>query len=188
MANNKWQKQYYSKKKKNDGFLRVRPGCNLKVRLVGKPVKIVRVFTSDERCIPINSEETGHKLKEKYPSKIDNVSVRYSCWCFDRHDDRMKILDMPMSVADVIGNRVLLTGKTISDIEKGCDWKISTNGEKGMKVRYKVNYIEESCLTAVEQNMVEIQKLDKKRPYDLTEMFPCCGFKEAEAKMERTVD
>ena len=188
MTNNRWQKQYYSKKKRDDGFLKVKPGCSLKVRLVGDPVKIVRVFTSDERCILIDSEETGRKLKEKYPKIIGNISVRYACWCFDRHDDRMKILEMPPSVAGSIANRVALVGKTISDIEEGCDWKISTNGEKGMKVRYEVNYIEESCLTAVERNMVEYQKLDKKRPFDFSKMFPCCGFKEADAKLARTVD
>ena len=106
MANsNRWKKHYYGKKKNDYGLLKVKTGCNFKLRLVGDPVKIVRVFTTDNRCITLDNEGTAHKLKEKYPNAISNISVRYACWCFDRNDERMKVLDMPVSVAGAIGKR-----------------------------------------------------------------------------------
>ncbi len=180
MANSRWQKKYYGRKKIDNWFLKVKPGCKLKVRLVGDAVRLVRIFTRDSRCINIDSEETANKLKEKYPDKVENISVKYACWCFDRHGGKMKILEMPVSVFSAISNRMVSTGKKISDIEEGCDWKISTNGAKGIDVRYEVTYLKESCLTAIEQNMVADRKTDKKMQYDLTEMFPCFGFWEAE--------
>jgi hypothetical protein len=134
MVRNRWQKQYY-KKETGSRRLYVKPECNLTVRFVGAPVKVVRAFTTDGTCITLDNEETGHRLKDKYPNKIGNISVRYACWCFDRHDDRMKILDMPRCVTCEIGKRDTLAGKKISDVEQGCDWKISTNGEKGIDVR-----------------------------------------------------
>ena len=185
MANNRWQKQYYSKKKKDNGFLKVKPGCNLTVRLVGGPVKIVRIFTNDDTCIVIDSENTAHKLKDKYPKEIHNISVRYACWCFDRHDERLKVLEMPKSVFSAIGQQSKSGKKKISDLEEGCDFSIITNGEKGLKVRYTVKYIEESPLSAIEQNIVADRKTDKKRPYDLTKLFVGDSFLGASVKLSK---
>ena len=185
MANNKWQKQYYSKKKKDNGFLKVKPGCNLTVRLVGGPVKIVRIFTNDDTCIVIDSENTAYQLKEKYPKKIGNISVRYACWCFDRHDNRIKVLEMPKSVFSAIGQQSKSGKKKISDLEEGCDFSITTNGEKGMNVRYTVNYLEETALNGFEQHIVEDRKTDEKRPYDLTKMFVGDSFLDASVKLSK---
>ena len=80
--------------------------------MIGKPVKVYKVFTSDRRCIGLDSEETGKKLKEKYPSELGNLSIRYASWVIDRDDNSMKILDMPYSVARAFGVRVELIGKT----------------------------------------------------------------------------
>lgn len=181
MANQRWQKKYF--KKTDNGLLSVRPGCRLQVRFVGDPVKIVRIFTSDDKCITVKNEDTACELKEKYPTKIKNISVRYSCWCFDRHDDRLKVLDMPKSVVCAISKYAESRAKKISDAEEGCDWKITTNGERGIDVRYKVSYVEETYLTDRERNIVEDRKLDKKRPYDLTKMYPSCSYLEAEYKL-----
>ena len=184
MVQSRWQKQYY-KKETGSRRLYVKPGCNLKVRFVGDPVKVVRAFTTDGTCITLDNEETGHRLKDKYPNKIGNISVRYACWCFDRHDDKMKILDMPHFVACEIRNRDTLAGKTVSGLEQGCDWKISTNGKKGMDVRYKVKYLEETSLTGTEKNIVEDRKLDNKRPYDLTKVFAGDSFVDANDKLSK---
>ena len=184
MVSSRCQKQHFKKKTSNTR-LYVKPGCNLKVRFVGDPVKVVRVFTNDAKCLTLDNEETGRKLKEKYPNKIGNISVRYACWCFDRHDDRMKILDMPRFVASEIGKRDALAGKKISGIDQGCDWKIGTNGEKGIDVRYTVNYVEDSYLTGTEKNIVEDRKLDNKRPYDLTKVFAGDSFLDANDKLSK---
>ena len=184
MVRNRWQKQCY-KKETSNGKLYVKPECNLKVRFVGDPVKVVRVFTNDAKCLTLDNEETGRKLKEKYPNEINNISVRYACWCFDRHDDKMKILDMPHFVVSEIRNQDTLAGKTVSGLEQGCDWKISTNGKKGMDVRYKVKYLEETSLTGFEQNIVEDRKTDKKMPYDLTKVFAGDSFLDANDKLSK---
>jgi len=185
MVNFKWKKQYYRKNKKDNQSLYVRPGCNMKVRFVGEPVKVVRIFTNDDKCIMLDSEETGQKLKEIYPNKIGNISVRYACWCFDRHDDRMKVLEMPKFVFNAIGKQSKSGKKKISDMEDGCDFSISTNGKTGLDVRYTVDYVEETALTGFERHIVEDRKTDKKRPYDLTKMFKTCGYLDAGAKLAR---
>ena len=106
------------KKYDSDDIIRVKPGCKLKVRLLGRPVKVVRAFTNDRKYIVLDNEE------------IRNISVRYASWCFDRNSDDMRILDMPVSVARGFGNRVALIGKKISTAKEGCDWAVITNGKK----------------------------------------------------------
>ena len=184
MTSNRWQKQYYRKKRDN-GRLYVKPGCRLTVRLVGGPVKVVRIFTPDDTCIVIDSENTAYQLKEKYPKKIGNISVRYACWCFDRHDNRIKVLEMPKSVFSAIGQQSKSGKKKISDLEEGCDFSITTNGEKGMNVRYTVVYVEDTCLTGFEKNIVLDRETDEKRPYDLTKLFTGDSFLGASVKLSK---
>jgi len=66
-------------------YLRVKPGCNYKVRLIGNLARIVKIFTNDRRCIILDSEDTGKMLMKKYPDKFHDVSIRYICWCIDRN-------------------------------------------------------------------------------------------------------
>jgi len=115
-----------SKKYDSDKFLRVKPDCKLKVRLIGQPVKVVRVFSYDKKCISIDNEEMGKQLMQKHADKISNVSVRYACWCIDRNVNTMKVLDMPTSVARTFGSRAEIVGKKISSSKEGCDWAIGT--------------------------------------------------------------
>ena len=169
-----------SKNQNSDVFLKVKPDCNLKVRLIGKPVKVYKIFTNDRRCIGLGSEETGKKLKEKYPNELGNLSIRYASWCIDRDDNMMKILDMPYSVARAFGVRVELIGKEISGSQEGCDWKITTNGKKGKDVRYEAIYLEETPLSGDEIQMVEDQKSEQNGHYDLRKIFKSHCFEEAE--------
>ena len=175
-----------SKSKKtydSDTFLRVKPDCNLKVRLIAHPVKIVKVFTDDRKCINLDNEQTGKRLKEKYPDKLGSVSTRYACWCIDRDSNSLKILDMPFSVAKAFGNREALVGKKISGAVEGCDWKILTNGKKGKDVRYEAVYIEETPLSEGEKQMVKDRKSEEGSYFDLTKIFKSCSYDEAEEKL-----
>ena len=185
MTSNRWQKKYYKKQKKNNGIVYVKPHCNLTVRLVGDPVQVVRIFAVDDTCILVDSEKIAYQLKEKYPQQVDNISVRYACWCFDRHDNRLKILDMPQSVYQAIGKQSISRKKSISGLEKGCDFSITTNGENGLRVRYTVNYSKDSPLSAVERNIVALQKIDKKRPFDLTKVYTGNSFLDASVKLSK---
>ena len=185
MVKFRWENQYYRKNKKDNQSLYVRPGCNLKVRLVGEPVKVVRAFTNDDRCIMLDSEETGQKLKEKYPNKIGNISVRYACWCFDRHDDKIKVLEMPKFVFNAIGKQSKSGKKKISEQEDGCDFRITTNDKTGMDVRYTVDYEKDTSLTDIEKHMILVQQANKKRPYDLTKLFKSCSYLDAGVKLSR---
>lgn len=179
-----WQIGSNSKKKKNsDEFLRVKPDCRLKVRLIGNPVKVVKVFTDDRKCLVLDSEETGKKLKEKYAEKLSNVSVRYASWCIDRDSNTMKILDMPVSVARAFGSRMEIVGKKISGAKEGCDWAIGTNGKAGKDVRYEAVYLEETPLTQAEQEMVEDRKSEKDGYFDLRKIFKSNNYEEAEEKI-----
>ena len=172
-----------SKKKHDaDEFLRVKPGCNLKIRLIGQPVKTMRVFTKNRKCIPIDDESIGIHLKAKYPDVCDNLSVRYACWCIDREDNSLRILDMPISIARTFGNRVKLVGGVISGAE-GCDWKITTNGRKGKDVRYEAVFIEETPLTEEEIQMVKDRKAEEGKNFDLTEIFKSYDYAKAEGKL-----
>lgn len=183
MANlGSWKVNSNSNKNDSDELLRVRPDCKLKVRLIGRPVKIVRVFTNERKCIVIDNEDVGQQLKDKYPDRLGNVSVRYASWCIDRDSNTMRILDMPKSVARTIGRRVEMAGKKISGNKEGCDFAITTNGKKGKDVRYEVVYIEETPLTQAEQEMVK-EKMADKDSFDLTKVFTSCSFKEAEEKL-----
>ncbi len=182
MANlGRWKIKSNSKNRSGQ-FLRVKPDCKLKVRLLGQPVKVVRVFTNDRKCIVVDNERIGQLLKDKYPGKIGNVSVRYTSWCIDRDSNTMKIIDMPKSVAQTIGRRKEIVGKKISGLKEGCDWAIGTNGKKGKDVRYEAAYIEESPLTHQEVEMVKDRMADKES-FDLTKVFKSHGFKEAEGKL-----
>ena len=173
-----------SKKKHDaDEFLRVKPGCNLKIRLIGQPVKTMRVFTKNRKCIPIDDESIGIHLKAKFPDEFDNLSIRYACWCIDREDNKLKILDMPMSLARAMGNREALIGCKISGSKEGCDWKIITNGRKGKDVRYEAVFIEETPLTDEEKQMVKDRKAEEGKNFDLTEIFKSYDYAKAEGKL-----
>ncbi len=172
-----------NKKSSSDRFLKVKPDCKLKVRLIEDPVKVVKIFGNDRRCAVIDSEDVGRRLNEQYSRKLSSVYVRYACWCIDRDDNSMKILDMPKSVARAFGNRQALAGKGIAGVNEGCDWSIITNGKKGKDVRYQAVYLEETPLTQAEQQMVEDQKSEKNGYFDLTKIFKSQSFKEAEEKL-----
>ena len=90
-------------------------------------------------------------MANSLPYAID--LCRYACWCIDREDNKMKILDMPVSVAKTFGNRELLIGKKIAKAEEGCDWAILTNGKQGKDVRYEAVYLEETPLSCAEKQM-----------------------------------
>ena len=179
-----WNMNSESKTKQgSDEFLRVRPDCMLTVRLIGDPVQIVKIFTNQRQCIVIDSEDIGKQLQQKYPQLMSNISIRYACWCIDRSDNSLKILDMPISVARAFGNQELLGGKKISGKEQGYDWLIKTNGKKGKDVRYEAVVAGETSLTAEEIEMVQERKAEEGRYFDLTKIFKSCGFEEAEEKV-----
>jgi hypothetical protein len=109
-----------SKTYDSDEFLRVRPDSKLRVRLIGQPVKVVKIFTNDKKCVVVDNEDVGQQLRQKYADKISNVSVRYASWCIDRDSNTMKILDMPRTVARAFGSRAEIISKEISGIKEGC--------------------------------------------------------------------
>ena len=184
MSKSSWEiKKKNGSKYDSEYFLKIRPGCKIKVRLIGDPVKVTRIFSNDRKCVILNNENVGNRLQSRYPSKTGNVSVRFACWCIDRADDSMKILEMPASVARALGNREALLGKKIADIAEGCDWSITTNGKKGMNVRYEAVYLNESPLTHSEIQMVEDLKSGEEGQFDLTKIFESLNYKEAEEKL-----
>jgi hypothetical protein len=150
--------------------------------LIGDPVKVVKVFTKDKKCIVVDNEHVGQQLKQKYPHIIGNLSVRFACWCIDRDANTMKILDMPRSVARAFGSRAKVLNKEIAGIKEGCDWVIGTNGRTGKDVVYHVAYLEETPLTQAERKMVEDKKADKDG-YDLEKVFKSYPLEEAEVKL-----
>ncbi len=172
-----------NKKSSSDRFLKVKPDCKLKIRLIEDPVKVVKIFSNDRRCAVVDSEDVGRRLKEQYPHKLSSVYVRYASWCIDRDSNTMKILDMPKSVARAFGNRQVLAGKGIAGIYEGCDWSIITNGKKGKDVRYETVFLEETPLSCAEKKMVEDQKSEKNGHFDLTKIFKSQSFNEAEEKL-----
>ena len=169
--------------KSGSTFLRVKPDCKIKVRLVSDAVKVVKVFNNYRKCAVLDSEETGMQLKVKYPKELSNVSVRYVSWCIDRDDKSMKILDMPKSVAISFSDRQVRIGKKIAEYNEGCDWMIMTNGKQGKEVRYEVVYLEDTFLTSSEIELVEDHKSGKYGHYNLTKIFIPHNFEEAEKKL-----
>ena len=69
-------------------------------------------------------KDVGRMLREQYPHKLSRVYVRYVCWCIDRVDGSLKILEMPYFVAKAFSNRQVIVGKKIAEITEGCDWAI----------------------------------------------------------------
>ena len=172
------------KKWKSDLFLNVKPQCRLRVRLIGQPFRVVRIFNNCLRqCAILDTEETGKLLKAKYPKELGDVLVRYDCWCIDRADNKMKILDMPKSVAEIIGSKQASSFQLVSGIHEGCDWEISTNGKTGMDVRYNTVYLEETSLTNKELEMLEKKREGKGGYLNLRMMFNSLTFAEAEMKL-----
>ena len=164
-------------------FLRVKPNCKLKIRLIDTPVELVKIYGKDRKCINLDDRVTGEKLKAKYPKEFGNLSIRYVNWCIDREDNKMKILDMPKSVAITFSNRQRLAGKKIAELDEGCDWMIMTNGKQGKDVRYEPIYLQESPLSDEEKQMVEDQKAKMMGRYDLCQFFSSYSFEEAEKKL-----
>ena len=184
MSNIGWQNVINeSKKYDSTEFLRVKPDSKMRVRLLGNPVKVVKVFTHDRKCIIVDNEETAEKLKEKYSDVISDISVRFSCWCIDRDSQSLKILDMPVTVARGFGNRAEIVGKKISGRQEGCDWAIVPNGKTGKNVRYEVVYVDETPLTEEEVKMLEERKSDEDRHFDLTKIYKSVSFEEAEERL-----
>ncbi|MHB9070254.1 MAG: hypothetical protein ACYC54_07775 [Sedimentisphaerales bacterium] len=182
-SSSSWLIKKQTKKSSSDGFLKVKPDCKLRVRLIDNPVKVVRIFSNNGKCAFLNNEEVGRRLKEKYTKELSDVSVRYDCWCIDRDDKSMKILDMPPSIARSLGSREALLGKHIAGEVEGCDWSIITNGKKGKDVRYEAVYIEETPLSCSDKQTVEDKKSEQGCHYDLRNIFKSCSFEEAENKL-----
>jgi hypothetical protein len=183
MVSSSWKIDSSSKTSGSDDFLRVKSDSNLTVRLLGRPVRAVKIFTHDRKCIILDNEEIGQHLKAKFPDLVGNISIRYACWCIDRDSGALKILDMPQSVARAFGTRAKLIGCNISGAVEGCDWKIITNGKSGKDVRYEAVYIEETPLTEAEKQKVESRKSEEGRYFDLTKIFKSYSFKEAEEQL-----
>ena len=183
MANRSWLNRKKNSESSAGRFLKVKPDCKLNVRLIDDPVRVVRAFSYDRKCAVLDDEYTGQRLKSKYPDKISGVTVRYACWCIDREDKSMKILDMPASVARVFGSRESLIGKKISGTDEGCDWRIKTNGRQGMDVRYEAVYLEETPLSTAEKQTVEEHKSELYGHFDLTRIFKSHSFCDAEVKL-----
>ena len=169
--------------KSSSTFLRVKPDCKYKVRLVSGAVKIFRVFSKDRKCAFLENEEIGTELRHKYPRELSDITTRYACWCIDRGSKSLKILDMPKSVATSFGNRQSCIGKEIAEYNEGCDWMITTNGRQGKEVRYETVYLEDTFLTHSEIELVEDQKTGKYGHYDLNKIFKSLNFEEAEKKL-----
>ena len=67
-----WIELGKSKKTKYDPdrFLRVKPDCRLNVRLIDKPLRVVRIYSNNKKCAILDGESTGKMLKEKYSDKL----------------------------------------------------------------------------------------------------------------------
>lgn len=178
MGNCSWSVD--KKKSSAEGFLKVKPDCKLKVRFIDNPVKVVKIFSDDKKCAILDNEETGRKLKEKHPNDLSDISIRFACWCIDRDDNTLKILDMPFSVAKAVGNRQLLVGKQVGGTNQGCDWSIITNGRKGKDVRYEAVFLDETPLSCAEIKMVEDKKSEQDGHFDLGKIYKTHSFVEAE--------
>lgn len=161
----------------DSNFLRIKPGCNLKLRLIGLPIGLFKVFTTENKCILLDTKENAYQLKKDYPEKISNVSTRYVCKCINRGDQELKILDMPITVAKAFGSRAENVEKNISARREGCDWAIRTNGKTGKDCRYEVIYVEETPLTDNEYNMVQEKK--ELKEFNIEEMFNTNSLDEA---------
>ena len=169
--------------KSSSTFLRVKPDCKYKVRLVSGAVKIFRVFSKDRKCAFLENEEIGTELRHKYPGELRDITTRYACWCIDRDSKSMKILDMPKSVARTFGNRERSLDRNIAEYNHGCDWMIMTNGRQGIDVRYETVYLEDTFLSNAEIELVEDQKTGKYGHYDLNKIYKPLNFEEAEKKL-----
>ena len=175
-----WHLVCEQNKTSNNDYLRVKPGCDLRIRLISNPYCLIKLFTNDRRCINLQSEEIGRRLQQKYGDKLRDISIRYASWCIDRKDNSWKILDMPMSVARAMGNRQSLLGKKIAGIEEGCDWRIITNGKTDLNVRYEAIYLEETPLAAEEKSLL---KSRGEESLDLDKVFRPLTFEDAEKRL-----
>lgn len=145
-------------------FINVRPDIDKTVRLLGDPVRLMKIFVDNKQCILINDIKTGEDLQEAHPGRISKIQKRFVCYCIDRDDSKIKILNMPTSLAQKFGNRVEALGTEISK-EIGCDWKISTNGKTGIECRYEATYLFDSELTDAECEGYKLQKKDLAEEY-----------------------
>ncbi len=161
-------------------FLSVKPGCDLQVRLLGNPIKVFKLFTKDSKCAMFNDEETARKLKNKYPGELKYILKRYYCWCIDRADEHIKILDMLESVATVCGGKQsCYPYYNISGYNQGYDWRITTNGKLGTEVRYTTVCVKETPLSYDEIEFVDVFK-SIYEDFELKKTLCLYSFKKAE--------
>ena len=164
-------------------FLTVKPECDLQVRLIGNPIKVYKLFTDDSKCAMFDDEGTARKLKNKYPGELRYILKRYYCWCIDRADEHIKILDMPESVATVFGERQSrYPSYDISGYNQGYDWRITTNNKLGTEVRYTTVCVEETPLSYSEIEFVEVFE-SIYEDFELKKTIGLCSFKKAEKKL-----
>ena len=167
----------------SDDYLRVEPGCDIRIRLIGSPAKMVYVLGYDNIGLCIDNEDVGRQLEEKYGAYLRVVSVQYLCWCIDRESNSLKILGMPASVAEALSSREALVGRQIASIDEGCDWIIVSNGLTGENIRYETVYLEETPLSQAETDMVNIRVNDGRGIYDVFAYLNSYSFAEAEEEL-----
>lgn len=167
----------------SDDYVGVEPGCDIRIRLIGSPAKMVYISGYDNIGLYIDNEDVGRQLQNKYGAYLKDVSVQYLCWCIDRESNSLKILDVPASVAEVFSNREALVGRQIAGIEEGCDWRIVSNGLTGDNIRYEVKYVEETPLSQAEADMVNIRVNDGRGIYDIFAYLNSYSFLGAEEEL-----
>ena len=163
-------------------FLVVKPGCDLHIRLIGLPIKVYNLFNQKSKCVMLDSEETAKRLKAKYDQELSYILTRYYCWCLDREDLNIKILNMPESVAFTFGRKQLCCRFKISGYDLGYDWRITTNGKLGQNVRYETICIAETSLSYMDVLQANVYA-EKYHGFDLSRTFRFYNFEEAERKL-----
>ena len=176
---------YWTMENQNDSklILRVKPGCNLKVRPICKLIRVLEIYAGYGKYLYLENENSGQLLKDKYPDRLGRPSDRYACWVINRKDGSLRILDMPYYVYRPLFDRELSIDKKIYDSQFGGDWNITTNGKKGKGVRYKTVFVEKAPISEDEMNMIRNKKSEQDDYFDLSKIYDICSFEQADAKL-----
>lgn len=121
------------------------------VRPLGKPFAVNRLWHNN-KCTIIEDPD-NNPIRDKHPEV--QLATRYAFYCIDREDDKIKVVEMPITLYKTLKEWSVQKRKNPSHPEKGADFDINVEGNGKTKRKYSIMLSEYTSLSDDEISLYE---------------------------------
>ena len=163
-------------------FLQLKSGITKTVRPIMTPIHFQKFFFKPEGGklrTAVVDDETASQLMTNHP-ELKKPANRFVIYVIDREDEKVKIMEFPVTVYKALSDRFEATAKNPGGGADGGDFRIKITGS-GMNTAYTTTFIDNTPLTAEEKkNFKEELGGDLKK---LQKIYKFNSVAEAEARL-----